>query len=61
MSTITVQGTNLFALAAAELGDAMQWINIARTNNLSDPFITELSQVIIPDYSAIFEDGIGPE
>jgi hypothetical protein len=61
MYTITVQGTNLFALAAAELGDATQWINIARTNNLSDPFITELSQITIPDYSAIFEDGIGPE
>jgi hypothetical protein len=61
MYIIAVQGTNLFALAAAELGDAMQWINIARTNGLSDPFITELSQITIPDYSAIFEDGIGPE
>ena len=61
MYTITVQGANLFALAAAELGDAMQWINIARTNKLSDPFITELTQITIPDYSAIFEDGIGPE
>ena len=61
MYTVTVQGTNLFALAATELGDAMQWINIARTNNLSDPFIAELSQITIPDYSAIFKDGIGPE
>ena len=61
MYTISVQGTNLFALAAAELGDAMQWINLARTNNLSDPFITELTEIMIPDYSAIFGDGIGPE
>jgi hypothetical protein len=61
MYTITVQGTNLFALAAAELGDAMQWINIARTNNLSDPFIKNIVQITIPDYSTIFEDGIGPE
>jgi hypothetical protein len=61
MYIITAQGTNLFALAASALGDAMQWINIARTNNLSDPFITELTQITIPIYSANFQDGIGPE
>jgi hypothetical protein len=61
MYTVTVQGTNLFAVAATELGDPMQWINIARTNNLSDPFLPALSKITIPEYSPAFENGIGPE
>jgi hypothetical protein len=61
METITVIGGNLFAIAAAELGSALQWINIARTNNLSDPILSGQNQILIPPYSATVSDGIGPQ
>jgi len=40
MRTLTVVGGNLFAIAAAELGDATQWIRIAELNGLSDPMLS---------------------
>jgi hypothetical protein len=61
LETITVIGGNLFEIAAAELGDALQWINIARTNNLKDPMLSGQIQIVIPAYSSIFSDGIGPQ
>jgi hypothetical protein len=61
MYTVLAQGINLFELAANELGDALQWINIARFNDLTDPFITVQTTITIPDYSPVFEDGIGPQ
>nr|WP_294546311.1 hypothetical protein [uncultured Rhodopila sp.] len=61
MKTITAIGGNLFAIAAAELGSALQWVNIARTNNLKDPMLTRQVDIIIPDFSPIFSDGIGPQ
>jgi hypothetical protein len=61
MYTVLVQGTNLFELAATQLGDALQWINIARFNNITDPFIGAQTTINIPDYSPIFQDGIGPQ
>jgi hypothetical protein len=59
--TITVVSGNLFQIAAAELGDAMQWINIARANSLTDPFISSLSQISIPSSQPAFADGIAPQ
>ena len=47
--TITVAGGNLFAIAAVELGDATQWIRIAQLNNLSDPVLTGVVTLQIPD------------
>lgn len=61
MVVVYVQGTNLFELAAKELGDALQWINIAKFNTISDPFIVTLESITIPDYSTTFADGIGPQ
>lgn len=61
MRTVYVQGTNLFELAAAELGDALQWINIARFNDISNPFVSLMTSINIPDYSEMFRDGIGPQ
>jgi hypothetical protein len=49
MRTITVAGGNLFAIAAAQLGDATQWIRIAQLNNLSDPMLTGVVTLRIPD------------
>ena len=48
MRTITVAGGNLFAIAAAQLGDATQWIRIARLNNLSDPILSGVITLRIP-------------
>jgi hypothetical protein len=58
---ITVVSGNLFAIAAARLGDAMQWINIARVNNLQDPMIADVTEIVIPRASPLFSDGIGPQ
>jgi hypothetical protein len=61
MQTMMTFGGNLFELAAVQLGSALQWINIARTNNLRDPILTGQNQIIIPPASSIFSDGIGPQ
>jgi hypothetical protein len=56
----TIDG-NLFEIATSELGDALQWINIARANGLSDPMLSGELQIVIPDFSNAFADGIGPQ
>ncbi len=47
-STITAIGGNLFALAAQYLGDATQWVRIAQTNGLSDPFLVGQINLVLP-------------
>lgn len=49
MTTITVAGGNLFQIAAQYLGDATQWIRIAQINNLSDPMLSGVVVLTIPD------------
>lgn len=61
LKTITVIHGNLFEIAAVELGSALQWINIARANNLKDPMLSGEMQITIPDFSSTFADGIGPQ
>jgi hypothetical protein len=61
MRTITAINGNLFEIAASELGSALQWINIARANGMHDPVFIGQLQIIIPPFSAIFSDGIGPQ
>lgn len=61
MRTITAIGGNLFEVAAKELGNPLQWINIARANAMSDPIFTGQVEIIIPTFSPIFSDGIGPQ
>jgi len=61
MQTITTVGGNLFEIAATQLGSALQWINIARSNNLRDPMLSGQNQLMIPPYSATLSDGIGPQ
>ena len=61
MKTIVCYSGNLFQIAAQQLGDAMQWINIARTNNLTDPMQAGLQELTIPTASSRFSDGIGPQ
>lgn len=45
---IRVSGTNLFRIAATELGDATQWYRIAALNNISDPWIVAATEIKIP-------------
>jgi hypothetical protein len=61
VKTITTSSSNLFRIAAMELGDAMQWIAIARYNRIRDPMISELTTVVIPSASPQFSDGLGPQ
>jgi hypothetical protein len=61
MQTLTVFYTNLFEVAARELGSAMQWINIAHVNNLTDSMIRGQKTITIPEPSSAFADGIGPQ
>ena len=49
MQMITVVGGNLFQLAAAHLNDATQWVRIAQANKLSDPMLTGIVTLVIPD------------
>jgi hypothetical protein len=58
---ITTIGGNRFAIAAARLGSALQWINIARANNLTDPMLSGRNELTIPPFSTAFSDGIGPQ
>ena len=59
--SITLTGGNLFEIAAIQLGSALQWINIARVNKLSDPMLSGQNVIIIPPISPAFADGIGPQ
>ncbi len=61
MRTITVAGGNLFAIAAAQLGDATQWIRIARLNNLSDPMLTGVVTLQIPAIDPSATGGIATQ
>jgi hypothetical protein len=49
MRTITVAGGNLFSIAAQQLNDATQWIRIAQLNSLSDPMLSGIVTLTIPD------------
>jgi hypothetical protein len=40
VQSITMIGGNLFEIAATQFGNALQWINIARTNKLIDPMLS---------------------
>jgi hypothetical protein len=61
VQTITTIGGNLFEIAAMRLGSAMQWINIARVNNLTNPMLSGQNEIVLPPFSSVFSDGIGPQ
>ncbi len=49
MLTLTTAGGNLFRIAAEQLGDATQWLRIAQLNGLTDPILTGLVTLTIPN------------
>ncbi len=61
MRIITVAGGNLFQIAAAELGDATQWLRIAQLNGLSDPMLSGVTTLLIPDQDPSAGGGIAPQ
>ena len=61
MQKFTTMGGNLFEIAALQLGDALQWINLARANNLRDPMLSGRQELMIPPFSSSLSDGIGPQ
>jgi hypothetical protein len=52
MRTLTTAGGDLFRLAAEQLGDALQWIRIAQLNHISDPMLSGLQTLRLPDPAA---------
>ena len=58
MRTATVSGTTLYHVAANYLGDAAQWIRIAQQNNLTDPVISGVVTLLIPDVNRNAGGGI---
>jgi hypothetical protein len=56
--SITVSNTTLFYLAMLYYGDATQWPVIARANNLTDPMITTLTTLLIPNWNQQDTGGI---
>jgi hypothetical protein len=61
MKIVTTVGGNLFEIASEQLGSALQWINIARANKISDPFLSGPAELLIPSFSSDLADGIGPQ
>ncbi len=61
MQTMTIAGGNLFQLAATQLGDATQWIRIAQLNNLSDPMLSGVVTLLIPDQNPNAGGGIAAQ
>lgn len=49
MTSIQVVGGDLFHLAAQYLGDATQWLRIAQLNGLTDPQLSGVQTLLIPD------------
>jgi hypothetical protein len=61
MRSITVAGGNLFQIAAAQLGDATQWIRIAQLNNLTDPMLQGVVTLLLPARDANAGGGVAAQ
>ncbi len=59
MQTVIVASETLFAVAATYLKDATQWNRIAALNGISDPWLSELTVLQIPDLDASAGGGVG--
>ena len=40
--------TTLFQVAMMQTGDPLQWVAIAQLNDLTDPWITAMEEILIP-------------
>ena len=55
---VSVAGGNLFQLAAQYLGDATKWYQIANANGMTDPILTGVQTLTIPQSSIASNGGI---
>ncbi len=58
MNIVTVSNTNLFAVAAATLGDATQWVRIAQLNGLADSVVAGTATLALPPVDPTATGGI---
>ena len=61
MRMILQAGGTLFHVAAAELGDATQWLRIARLNGLDDPMLEGVVRLKLPVIDASAGGGIAEQ
>ncbi|MBS0558426.1 MAG: hypothetical protein JSR21_00045 [Proteobacteria bacterium] len=61
MLILSVAGGNLFEIAARQLGDATQWIRIAQLNGLSDPMLSGVVTLVIPDVNLAAGGGVASQ
>ena len=60
LRTVTVVGGNLWQVAAAELGDALQASRIAVINGLTDPMLSGQVTLLIPPVDTTDTGGLPP-
>ena len=61
IKSVTVINSNLFQVAADQLGSPLQWVNIAQENGLTDPFLNGTVVIRIPAADPTFADGVGAQ
>lgn len=61
MPVLIVAGGNLFQIAAAQLGDATQWIRIAQLNGLTDPMLIGVITLVMPPIDPTAGGGIAAQ
>jgi hypothetical protein len=61
MKTLTVAGDNLFRIAAVQLADATQWIRIAELNRISDPMLSGVTTLLIPQVDRSAGGGVAAQ
>ncbi len=61
MRTLIIAGGDLFRIAADTLGDATQWIRIAQLNGLTDPLLTGVTTLQVPDTDPSAGGGIASQ
>ena len=59
MRSITVSGQTLFSVALEYLGDATLWSVIAELNGLTDPWLSGVQTLQIPDSAVTVGGGLG--
>jgi hypothetical protein len=47
-AVVRVSNTTLFHVAMMQTGDPLQWVAIAQLNDLTDPWITAMEEILIP-------------
>lgn len=61
MNTVTVAGGDLYRVALAQLGDARQWWRLAQANGLTDPVLSGVVTLTIPNPDSTLTDGLPPQ